>query len=33
MSATPEDRPPRLGLRLLTRAGLAMLLITLLSAA
>jgi polyisoprenyl-teichoic acid--peptidoglycan teichoic acid transferase len=33
MSATPNERPPRLGLRLLTRAALAMLLITLLSAA
>ncbi|HET8537689.1 MAG TPA: LCP family protein [Solirubrobacteraceae bacterium] len=33
MSALPEERPPRLGMRLLWRAGLAMLLITLLSAA
>jgi LCP family protein required for cell wall assembly len=33
MSALPEERPPRLGLRLLWRAGLAMLIITLLSAA
>jgi LCP family protein required for cell wall assembly len=33
MSAMPEERPPRLGLRLLTRGMLAMLLITLLSAA
>jgi LCP family protein required for cell wall assembly len=33
MSATPEERPPRLGLRMLTRAALAMLLISLLSAA
>jgi anionic cell wall polymer biosynthesis LytR-Cps2A-Psr (LCP) family protein len=33
MSATPDERPPRLGRRLLTRGMLAMLLITLLSAA
>jgi polyisoprenyl-teichoic acid--peptidoglycan teichoic acid transferase len=33
MSALPDEKPPRLGLRLLLRAGLAMLLITLLSAA
>jgi len=33
MSALPDERPPRLGLRLLLRAGAAMLLITLLSAA
>ena len=33
MSALPDERPPRLGRRLLLRGGLAMLLITLLSAA
>src|SRR5439155_11583687 len=33
MSALPDERPPRLGLRLLTRGLLAMLLISLLSAA
>src|SRR5215218_9737015 len=33
MSALPDERRPRLGLRLLLRAGAAMLLITLLSAA
>jgi LCP family protein required for cell wall assembly len=33
MSALPDERPPRLGLRLVTRGLLAMLLITLLSAA
>jgi len=33
MSGVPEDRPPRLGLRLLMKAGLAMLVITLLCAA
>jgi polyisoprenyl-teichoic acid--peptidoglycan teichoic acid transferase len=33
MSAMPDDRPPRLGLRLATRGFLAMLVITLLSAA
>jgi LCP family protein required for cell wall assembly len=33
MSAAPDERPPRLGLRLLTRAALAMALITLLCAA
>jgi polyisoprenyl-teichoic acid--peptidoglycan teichoic acid transferase len=33
MSATPDERPPRLGLRLLTRGAFAMLLITVLSAA
>ena len=33
MSGVPDDRPPRLGLRLLLKAGLAMLVITLLCAA
>ena len=33
MSGVPEDRPPRLGLRMLMKAGLAMLVITLLCAA
>ena len=33
MSGVPDDRPPRLGLRLLLKAGAAMLVITLLCAA